>query len=114
MAESVCACAQSSDPSTFVRLTSLDLSTLALQTCDDADHLNEVLRAYTALEKLVEPAGLQDCETLTPSRTELSALLCLLNRALRSRIDTIHAAAITLHEAIEEAVQPPTPAIGAP
>lgn len=96
------------------RFSASHLSDLALQTCDDADHLNEVLRAYTALEKLVEPAGLQDCETLTPSRTELSALLCLLNRALRSRIDTIHAAAITLHEAIEEAVQPPTPAIGAP
>ena len=114
MAESVCACAQSSDPSTFVRLKSLDLSTLALQTCDDADHLNEVLRAYAALEKLVAPAGLQDCETLAPTRTELSALLYLLNQALMSRIDTIHAAALSLREAIEDASQPPTPAIAAP
>jgi hypothetical protein len=114
MAESVCACAQSSDPSTFIRLTSLDLSTLALQTCDDADHLNEVLRAYTALEKLVAPAGLQDCETLAPTRTELSALLRLLNQALMFRIDTIHAAALTLREAIEGASLPPTSAIAAP
>ncbi|WP_208512072.1 hypothetical protein [Variovorax paradoxus] len=95
-------------------LVPVTLSTLALQTCDDADHLNEVLRAYTALEKLVEPAGLQDCETLTPSRTELSALLRLLNQALMFRIDTIHAAALTLREAIEDASQPPTPAIAAP
>ncbi len=90
------------------------LSDLALQTCDDADHLNEVLRAYTALEKLVEPASLQDGETLAPTRTELSALLRLLNQALMFRIDTIHAAALTLRESIEDASQPPTPAIAAP
>jgi len=90
------------------------LSDLALQTCDDADHLNEVLRAYTALEKLVAPAGLQDCETLAPSRTELSALLRLLNQSLMFRIDTIHAAALTLRGAIEGASQPPTSAIAAP
>ncbi|MFS2048587.1 hypothetical protein ACEN9J_15495 [Variovorax sp. Varisp41] len=96
-----------------IRFT-LDAAGLALQTCDDADHLNEVLRAYTALEKLVEPASLHDCETLTPSRTELSALLRLLNQALMFRIDTIHAAALTLRESIEDASQPPTPATAAP
>jgi hypothetical protein len=96
------------------RFSASHLSDLALQTCDDADHLNEVLRAYTALEKLVEPASLQDCETLTPSRTELSALLHLLNQSLMSRIDTIHAVALTLREAIEDASQPPTAAIAAP
>ena len=53
------------------------LSDLALQTCDDADHLNEVLRAYTALEKLVEPAGLQDCETLTPQSRRAQRLAVL-------------------------------------
>lgn len=95
-------------------LVPVTLSDLALQTCDDADHLNEVLRAYTALEKLVEPASLHDCETLAPTRTELSALLRLLNQALMFRIDTIHAAALTLRGAIEDASQPPTPAIAAP
>ena len=40
--------------------------------------------------------------------------LYLLNQALMSRIDTIHAAALTLREAIEDASQPPTPAIAAP
>jgi len=107
MAEFACP----SNPAAFEQS---NLFHLAVQACDDADHLNEVLRAYTALEKLVAPAGLHDCETLTPSRTELSALLYLLNQALMSRIDTIHAAALTLREAIEDASQPPTPAIAAP
>lgn len=83
------------------RFPASQLSALALQTCDDADHLNEVLRAYTALEKLVAPADLQDCETLTPSRTELSALLYVLNEALTSRIATVHAAAEAMHLALQ-------------
>jgi len=41
-------------------------------------------------------------------------LLYLLNQALMCRIDTIHAAALTLREAIVDAIQPPTPAIAAP
>lgn len=69
------------------------LDDLAIQTCDDADSLNEVLRAYTAFEKLIEPGALNDSEALTPTRSELSALLRLLNEALVARIDAVNAAA---------------------
>jgi hypothetical protein len=69
------------------------LDDLALQTCDDADSLNEVMRAYTAFEKLIEPGALNDSEALAPTRSELSALLRLLNEALVARIDAVNAAA---------------------
>jgi hypothetical protein len=87
MAEPVCASAQSRIPTEFL------LDDLAIQTCDDADSLNEVLRAYTAFEKLIEPGALNDSEALTPTRSELSALLRLLNEALVARIDAVNAAA---------------------
>lgn len=86
MAESVRACAQS-------RIPFASLDDLALQACDDADNLNEVLRAYTALEKLADTSALNDSEALTPTRSELSALLRLLNEALGMRIDAVNAAA---------------------
>jgi len=79
MAESACIRAQSHAPSAFFNPESIDIDDLAIQTCDDADALHEVLRAYTALEKLVDTSALNDSEALTPHRTELSALLRLLN-----------------------------------
>lgn len=81
--------------------TSLALNDLALQACDDADTLNEVLRAYTALEKLVDPSTLNDSESLATNRTELSALLRLLNEALLTRIATINATADAVREALQ-------------
>jgi hypothetical protein len=74
---------------------------LALQACDDAGALNDVVRAYTALEKLIDTSALSDCEVLTPSRTELSALLRLLNDALLVRINTVNAATGVVHEALQ-------------
>lgn len=81
--------------------TSPTLDDLALQTCDDADSLNEVLRAYTAFEKLIEPGALNDSEALTPTRSELSALLRLLNEALVARIDAVNAAAADVCRALQ-------------
>jgi hypothetical protein len=77
------------------------LDDLALQTCDDADSLNEVMRAYTAFEKLIEPGALNDSEALTPTRSELSALLRLLNEALVARIDAVNAAAGDVRRALQ-------------
>ena len=93
MAESDRAYAQSRNPSTSFDPTSPTLDDLAIQTCDDADSLNEVLRAYAAFEKLIEPGASNDSEALTPTRSELSALLRLLNEALVARIDAVNAAA---------------------
>ncbi|KQW60959.1 hypothetical protein [Variovorax sp. Root411] len=103
MAESARACPQSRNPSTSLDPASpdLDLDDLALQTCDDAESLNEVLRAYTAFEKLIEPGAPNDSEALTPTRSELSALLRLLNEALVARIDAVNTAAGDMRRALQ-------------
>jgi len=77
-----------------------NLDDLALQACDDAENLNDVMRAYAALRKLVDTSALNDSEELTPSRTELSALLGVLNDALTARIDAINLAAGAVREAL--------------
>ncbi|WP_285413612.1 hypothetical protein [Variovorax sp. efr-133-TYG-130] len=96
MAESASASAQSS-----ARSTSPNLDDLALQACDDAENLNDVMRAYAALRKLVDTSALNDSEELTPSRSELSALLGVLNDALTARIDAINLAAGAVREAVQ-------------
>ena len=78
-----------------------ELGALALQASDDADALNDVMRAYTTLEKLIDPIALSDSDVLTPSRTELSALLRLLNDALLVRIGTVNAATGAVHQALQ-------------
>ncbi|SEI97572.1 MULTISPECIES: hypothetical protein [unclassified Variovorax] len=111
MAESARAHAQSRSASTSPNLASPTLDDLALQTCDDADTLHEVMHAYTALEKLVDTAALNDSEVLATNRTELSALLRLLNEALMARIGTVNSAAAALREALLlQAQAAPTPA----
>jgi hypothetical protein len=78
-----------------------EFDALVLQACDDAGALNDVVRAYTALEKLIDTNALSDCEVLPPSRTELSALLRLLNDALLVRINTVNAATGVVHQALQ-------------
>lgn len=93
MAESVRACAPSHIPC-------VALDDLALQACDDADSLNGVMHAYIALEKLVDTNAPNDSEVLTPSRTELSALLSVLNEAMMTRIAAINIATGAVREAL--------------
>jgi len=81
-----------------------NLDDLALQACDDAENLNDVMRAYAALRKLVDTSDLNDSEELTPSRTELSALLGVLNDALTARIDTVNGATSAVREALRQNV----------
>jgi hypothetical protein len=80
---------------------SAELDALALQASDDAGTLNDVMHAYTTLEKLIDPIALSDSEVLMPSRTELSALLRLLNDALLVRISAVSAATCAVHEALQ-------------
>ena len=100
MAEFARASAQSGNHSTSPEPSFLGLDDLALQACDDADNLNNVMRAYIALKKLVDTSALNDSEVLTPSRTELSALLGLLNDALLVRIDIVNGATSAVREAL--------------
>jgi hypothetical protein len=59
------------------------------------------MRAYTAFEKLIESGAPNDSEALTPTRSELSALLRLLNEALVARIDAVNAAAGDVRQALQ-------------
>ncbi|MDQ0610583.1 hypothetical protein QFZ83_004754 [Variovorax sp. W1I1] len=100
MAESDRASAQSRNSSVSFNPAFPDIDTLAIQTCDDAENLNEILRAYTAFEKLIETGAPNDSEVLAPTRSELSALLGLLNEALVARIDAVNAAAGDMRRAL--------------
>ncbi|MGJ7499741.1 hypothetical protein ACSFBF_05210 [Variovorax sp. ZT5P49] len=68
---------------------------LMLQACDDADSLREVLCAYACLEKLIVPLEVGDTEQFGPTRSELSALVRLVNEEMSRRIEvvdkTVHA-----------------------
>lgn len=57
--------------------------------------------AYAALEKLIDTSALNDSQVLSVSRTELSALLGLLNEALAMRTNAIDLAAGAMHEAVQ-------------
>jgi len=61
---------------------------LALQASDDISNIHDVHRAYACLEGLIEPRRLNDPAEVYVSRSELSALLRLLNLELQRRIDT--------------------------
>ncbi|MDQ0017857.1 hypothetical protein J2W23_006278 [Variovorax boronicumulans] len=61
---------------------------LVLRACDDIDSLHVVQRAHACLEKLIGPQHASDTEEVYPSRTELSALIGLVNEELQRRIET--------------------------
>lgn len=107
MAESARAQAQYQSSSPPPHSSPPTVDDLALQTCDDADSLNEVMRAYAALEKLVDTGVVSDSEELAPTRSELSALLRLLNEALASRISTVNDVAGTLRVALQAEADSP-------
>jgi hypothetical protein len=79
---------------------------LALQACDDIDSLHVVRRAYACLEKLIDPQHTSDMEEVCPSRTELSALVGLVNEELRRRIETADTTMQSLRAALREGGTP--------
>ncbi|MBJ2154927.1 hypothetical protein [Variovorax sp. IB41] len=78
-------------------------ASLALQTCDDIDSLHDVRLAYACIEKLVVPTHASDAEDAYPLRTELSALMRLVNEALQRRIETADATMQALRLAVNKA-----------
>lgn len=52
------------------------------------DNIQSVQRAYACLEKLIAPLRVNDSEEAHVTRSELSALLQLLNTELQCRIHT--------------------------
>lgn len=78
----------------------LSPASLALRAIDEADNLHEVQQAYAGLELLLAPVGVDECEDIQATRSELSALLRLVNEALGRRIDCVDDALRTVHEAL--------------
>jgi hypothetical protein len=73
---------------------------LALQACDDIDSLHVVWRAYACLEKLIGPQHTNEAEEVYPNRTELSALVGVVNEAMQRRIETADATMQSLRVAL--------------
>lgn len=80
-----------------------DVASLALQACDDVDRLREVLCAYTCLEKLIAPLEMGDTERVSPTRSELSALVCVINEEMGRRIGSIDEAVQSMHSVLSAA-----------
>ncbi len=80
-------------------------ASLALQAGDEIDNLRDVQRAYVGLEKLLVPHGAKDSEEVYPTRSELSALVRLVNDALLQRIEIVDATVQSARDAMEGGAQ---------
>lgn len=78
------------------------IESLALQACDDIDSLHELQRAYAGLEKLIVSQSVNDTEEIYPTRTELGALVRVVNEELKRRIETADSALQSLRAALSE------------
>lgn len=94
------ACAHASSLSPSSETASAE--SLALQACDDVDSLHAVRRAYACIEKLIVPQHVGDTEEVFPTRTELGALVRLVNEELQRCIEAADGTAQSLREALGE------------
>ena len=80
----------------------LSAGSLVLQACDDIDSLRAVCRAYACLEKFVAPQRTNDTEEVCPNRTQLGALMELVNDALHRGIETTDVTLQSLRTVLSE------------
>lgn len=80
----------------------VDAESLALQACDDIDSLHAVQRAYVCLENLIGPQRVNDTEEICPTRSELSALVRLVNEELQRRIEAADTTIRLLRVALDD------------
>ncbi|WGT62606.1 hypothetical protein [Variovorax paradoxus] len=73
---------------------------LTLRASDEIDTIHDVQRAYACLERLIAPQRVNDPEEVHVTRSELGALLRLLNAELQRGIDT----AVTTIESVRAAL----------
>lgn len=78
------------------------IESLVLQASDDIDNLHELQRAYAGLEKLIVSQSVNDTEEIYPTRTELGALVRVVNEELKRRIETADTALQSLRAALSE------------
>ncbi|SFP64495.1 hypothetical protein SAMN05216567_107411 [Variovorax sp. OK605] len=79
---------------------SASAESLALQACDDVESLRVVQRAVACIEKLIAPQRVNDAEEVYPSRTELGALMGVVNDDLLRRIEVADATVRALHSVL--------------
>lgn len=79
---------------------STGVESLTLQACDDIDSLHEVRQAYAGLEKLIVPQRVDDTEEVCSSRSELGALVRVVNEELRRRIEAAEGTLRSLRAAV--------------
>lgn len=93
-----------SDPQTprSICLQQDEIASLARQVADDVDKISEVHRAFACLESFVAPYRVGDSEEVCTTRSELSALLRLLNDELQCRVEAAGASLRCLSEASPE------------
>lgn len=72
----------------------------ALQVGDDITSIRDVHSAYACLEKLIVPLQVNDCEEVYPTRSELGALVRLINEALHRRIEVADDTVSSLREVL--------------
>jgi hypothetical protein len=95
MAESVsldasasCACARDTSSIHSTAFLPRSLNSLLLDAQDRCDDLRVIQHAYNALEKLISPEFNKPRAEVQPNRSELAALLALLNAETERRIET--------------------------
>lgn len=71
----------------------------ALRVAEQADHIGDTLDAFRALEHLTTPVGRDDSQRLEPTRTQMGALLRVLNDELARQIDALASATDALRTA---------------
>jgi hypothetical protein len=81
----------------------LSAQSLALHASDGIDSLRVVQRAYACIKKLIGPHHTSNAAEFCPDRTELSALVGLVNEEFQRRIDAADATAQSLRTALSEA-----------
>uniref|UniRef100_UPI000D378EBB hypothetical protein n=1 Tax=unclassified Variovorax TaxID=663243 RepID=UPI000D378EBB len=81
---------------------STSAESLALQACDDVDSLRVVQRAYACIERFIDPQRLSEADEVCLSRSELGALVGLVNDELLRRIGVADAAVQALRVVLSE------------
>lgn len=92
--------AESSSASAPAPSLSESPESLALQADDDIESIRNVHCAYACIEKLIFPQRVDDTEELHPNRSELGALMGLVNETLQRRIDAADATIKSLRDAL--------------
>jgi hypothetical protein len=83
----------------------LDPESLALQASDDIEHLRNLHCVSACIEKLVLPQHVNDTEEMPPTRSELGALMRLVNDELHRRIDAADATIQLLRSVVRTSPQ---------